>query len=123
MQSSPFVLAFLENLGTTELVMIFVVALLLFGNRLPEMARSFGKGIAEFKRSMRESTEQVTRELEQAAAPMKTSLEEVQRDVEKPLPEPDTVSRPEPPKAEPAPELPEKLPRHDIPTPDLTPRD
>jgi len=111
MLRTPFVLALLENLGTPELVILFVVTLLLFGNRLPEMARSFGKGIAEFKRSMRESTEQVTRELEQAAAPMKTSFEEVQREVEKPLPEPDAVSRPELPQAQSAPELPEKLPR------------
>tara|TARA_Y100001970_G_scaffold96502_1_gene121543 strand:+ start:7704 stop:7898 length:195 start_codon:yes stop_codon:yes gene_type:complete len=38
------------NLGTGELVIIFLVILLLFGaKRLPELARGLGKGINEFK--------------------------------------------------------------------------
>ncbi|HJR09084.1 MAG TPA: twin-arginine translocase TatA/TatE family subunit [Pyrinomonadaceae bacterium] len=46
------VLLFLESLGTTELLVILVVALVLFGPRkLPEMARSFGKSLNEFKRA------------------------------------------------------------------------
>jgi len=37
-------------LGTGELIIIFCVILLLFGGkRLPELARSLGKGIKEFK--------------------------------------------------------------------------
>jgi TatA/E family protein of Tat protein translocase len=46
------VLLFLESLGTTELLVILVVALVLFGpRRLPEMTRKFGKGLNEFKRA------------------------------------------------------------------------
>ena len=38
------------NLGTVELVLIFLVILLLFGaKRLPELARGLGKGINECK--------------------------------------------------------------------------
>ena len=38
------------NLGTGELLIIFLVILLLFGaKRLPELARGLGKGINEFK--------------------------------------------------------------------------
>ena len=38
------------NLGTGELLLIFLVILLLFGaKRLPELARGLGKGIYEFK--------------------------------------------------------------------------
>lgn len=38
------------NLGTGELVIIFIVVLLLFGaKRIPELARSMGKGIRSFK--------------------------------------------------------------------------
>ena len=38
------------NLGTCELLIIFLVILLLFGaKRLPELARGLGKGINEFK--------------------------------------------------------------------------
>src|SRR5215211_5343799 len=41
-----------EFLGTTELLVIAVVALILFGPRkLPEIGRTVGRGIAEFKRA------------------------------------------------------------------------
>ena len=36
-----------------ELLIVGIVALLLFGKRLPEVARSLGKGITEFKRGVR----------------------------------------------------------------------
>ena len=46
------VLLFLESLGTTELLVILLVALVLFGPRkLPEMTRKFGKSLNEFKRA------------------------------------------------------------------------
>ncbi|HLL70173.1 MAG TPA: twin-arginine translocase TatA/TatE family subunit [Pyrinomonadaceae bacterium] len=46
------VLLFLESLGTTELLLILLVSLVLFGPRkLPEMARKFGKGLNDFKRA------------------------------------------------------------------------
>jgi sec-independent protein translocase protein TatA len=42
-------------IGIPELVIIFVVALIVFGPRkLPELGRSLGKGIAEFKRASNE---------------------------------------------------------------------
>ncbi len=42
-------LLFLGNLGTTELVLIFLVVLFLFGgNKIPELMRGLGKGIREF---------------------------------------------------------------------------
>lgn len=45
-------LGFLPNLGYSELLIIGVVAVLLFGNKLPEVARSMGKSFTEFKRGM-----------------------------------------------------------------------
>ncbi len=39
--------------GPWEIIAILVVALLLFGKRLPEVARSLGKGIVEFKRGLK----------------------------------------------------------------------
>lgn len=45
------VLLFLESIGTTELLVILVVALVVFGpRRLPELGRKLGKGMAEFRR-------------------------------------------------------------------------
>ncbi|MEX0856022.1 MAG: twin-arginine translocase TatA/TatE family subunit [Gemmatimonadota bacterium] len=45
----------LGGIGMWELVLIFTVVLLLFGaKRLPEIGSSLGKGIREFKGSLRE---------------------------------------------------------------------
>ncbi len=39
------------GIGTTELLVIFVVALIILGpKKLPEIARTLGKGFAEFRR-------------------------------------------------------------------------
>jgi sec-independent protein translocase protein TatA len=42
-----------------ELLIILVIALLLFGKRLPEVARSLGKGIVEFKKGVKGVEEDV----------------------------------------------------------------
>lgn len=43
------------NIGMGELLVIFVIALIIFGPRkLPELGRSLGKSIAEFKRASNE---------------------------------------------------------------------
>lgn len=41
------------GLGPQELMIVGVVAVLLFGKRLPEVGRSLGKGIVEFKKGIR----------------------------------------------------------------------
>ena len=38
------------GLGPTELIVVGVVVLLLFGSRLPTVMRSLGRGIVEFKK-------------------------------------------------------------------------
>lgn len=58
------VLLFLESLGTTELLVILLVALVLFGPRkLPEMTRKFGKSLNEFKRASDEFKQTWEREV------------------------------------------------------------
>ncbi|MBR2235936.1 MAG: twin-arginine translocase TatA/TatE family subunit [Prevotella sp.] len=45
-------------IGTTELMLIAGIALLLFGGKkLPEMMRGMGRGISEFKKGAKEVTE------------------------------------------------------------------
>jgi len=40
--------------GGPEWIIILIVALLLFGRRLPEVMRSMGQGIRQFKKGLRE---------------------------------------------------------------------
>ncbi len=42
------------NLGTWEIVGIVAVGLLLFGSRLPSIARSLGKSVVEFKKGVKD---------------------------------------------------------------------
>lgn len=51
------------NLGITEMAVIFVIALIVFGPRkLPELGRSLGSAMREFRRSLNE----IQREIEDA---------------------------------------------------------
>lgn len=43
---------FAIGVGPMELAIVLVVVLLLFGNRLPSVMRSMGKGIVEFKKGV-----------------------------------------------------------------------
>ena len=46
---------YMLGLGSQELILILVIALLLFGaNKLPELARSLGLSVREFKKAMKE---------------------------------------------------------------------
>lgn len=68
------------NLGLPELVVIFVVALLVFGPRkLPELGRSIGKGLAEFKRASNE----LKRTWEEEVRAEEEEFRKVKKDIEK----------------------------------------
>ena len=45
--------------GGTELIVIGVFGLLLFGRRLPDVARSMGKSIVEFKKGLKDVKEEI----------------------------------------------------------------
>ena len=68
-------------IGTQELVMIFGVIVLLFGaTKLPELARSMGSSVGEFKKAQKES-EKSLKEFEKSlteptATPKKTKVQE-----------------------------------------------
>ena len=40
------------NIGTLELVIIVVLAIILYGKRLPEITRALGRGYQEFKKNI-----------------------------------------------------------------------
>ncbi|MDZ4830021.1 MAG: twin-arginine translocase TatA/TatE family subunit [Phycisphaerae bacterium] len=45
----------------SEIILILFVGLILFGRRLPEVGRSLGQGIVEFKKGLKGVTEEVDR--------------------------------------------------------------
>jgi len=57
------------NIGLPELLIIVAIALIVFGpNKLPELARAFGKAMREFKKAtdeVKESFEAETKDLEE----------------------------------------------------------
>lgn len=48
------------------MLIVGIIAVLLFGNRLPEVGRSFGRSIMEFKKGMREMQNEVDAAVNQA---------------------------------------------------------
>jgi len=54
------------SIGMPELLLIFVVALLVFGpKKLPEIGKSIGKGLLEFKKASEDLKKTIENEMEQ----------------------------------------------------------
>ncbi len=51
------------NLGTTEILLIVLVILLLFGGKkIPELMRGLGRGVTSFKKGLNEVQNEITKE-------------------------------------------------------------
>jgi TatA/E family protein of Tat protein translocase len=72
-------------IGIAEMIFIFVLALLIFGpKKLPELGRSFGKGLAEFRRASTELKSTFQREMdniETETREVKETAGEIKRNV------------------------------------------
>ena len=66
------------QLGFSEMLIIFIVALLVFGpKKLPELGKSLGKGIREFKKA----TDELKSNWEEQVKDIKSPLNDVKTDI------------------------------------------
>jgi sec-independent protein translocase protein TatA len=79
------------SIGPMELILIFVVALLVFGpKKLPEIGRSVGKAIREFKKTSEEIKSRIEEEIEASevkdvAKTLETEAKEIKDNLNKEL--------------------------------------
>jgi len=71
------------NLGTGEVILILFVILLLFGSKgLPNIARTLGKGINEFKRASETVQKDILSNTAEISHQVKREIEEVKKELE-----------------------------------------
>jgi TatA/E family protein of Tat protein translocase len=80
------------SIGMPELILIFIVALLVFGpKKLPELGKSLGRGLAEFKRASDDLKKTIEDEIEQGkheAESVKKQVAEVRSTLDPTAPSP-----------------------------------
>jgi len=88
------------SLGWGEMALIFMVALLVFGpKKLPEIGRTLGKGLREFKKAsddLKANWEENLREVESPVHDLKQTMNQVKADVESSVTLPDETLNPSP---------------------------
>lgn len=117
-------LAFLEGIGAMEMMLVAVIGLLLFGGKgLPDMARTLGKVVREFKKASANVEEEVKRVMNEEPAPAPKPKPRP-RPVAAVLPPPAPETLPAPPASSPSPSPPSAsgTPPPEAPPPSAFPR-
>ncbi len=89
-------LALIGTLGLPEMIVIGIVALLVFGSRLPEVGRSLGRGLMEFKKGLGGIKGEMDAVNDDADRRVDAELErrrqrELAEHQDEPVPEPETI--------------------------------
>ena len=85
--------------GPVEIIVILVIALLLFGKRLPEVGRSLGRGIIEFKRGVKGIEDDMEEQSSRPThLPPTDAIDDEYRTVERDTPEQDIAGPDDPDK-------------------------
>jgi sec-independent protein translocase protein TatA len=62
------------GLGPWELLLVFLAVLLLFGaKRIPEIAQGMGKGLREFKKAMKDTSDEIKSSVDESKKPADTT--------------------------------------------------
>lgn len=93
-------------LSPMHMLIVAVIAVLLFGDRLPEVMRSMGRGLSEFKKGMRGLENSITSAADSSSRP---SVSYTRADERDDVPAP----RFDPPTSEPRAEAPHEPAHHD----------
>jgi len=64
----PSTLLLFGSLGWTEIIILLVLVLLIFGTRLPNLMRNLGKGVTSFKQGLKEGSESDDRDAKERGA-------------------------------------------------------
>ena len=85
----------LGSIGMPELIVILVIALIIFGPRkLPELGRSLGKSISEFKRASQELQNTLDQEIRLEDQREQTQTARAAVTADKPVTSPEPVAKP-----------------------------
>jgi sec-independent protein translocase protein TatA len=78
------------ELGSGEILLILIVALLVYGGRLPEVARAVGKSVGELKRGLTATRDVVAKELDPGVS---VELDEPPRETWRAPPAPEALAK------------------------------
>jgi len=90
------------GIGPGEMMFFGIIALLLFGKKLPEVARSLGKGVIEFKKGLRGIEDELDTNVYSSTTRHDSSSSGNPRPAPKDESVESTAPKFEPPKSEPA---------------------
>ncbi|GHS93819.1 hypothetical protein FACS1894107_12680 [Planctomycetales bacterium] len=61
--------AFFQSLGWSEILIVGVAGVLLFGRRLPDLGRTLGKSLVSFRKGMTEMKDEIVKGVDEPLAP------------------------------------------------------